>query len=124
MQLPSEIEAKYALPAIRSFIAKKLILEKGYTQEKAAEAVGVTQAAISNYLRGVRGFKVEWEDNPTVLKYVDEIVNMIINNVDSKEITRKINLMLIDLRRKGILCELHKNVEPLINVDECTVCSE
>ncbi|MCS7125358.1 MAG: helix-turn-helix domain-containing protein [Aigarchaeota archaeon] len=124
MQLPSEIEAKYVLPALRAFIAKKLILEKGYTQEKAAEAVGVTQAAISNYLRGTRGFKIEWENNPIVLKYVDEIVEMIMRKAESREITKKLNLMLVDLRRKGILCELHKNVEPLINIDNCTICSE
>lgn len=124
MQLPSEIEAKYVLPALRAMIAKKLILERGYTQEKAAEAVGVTQAAISNYLRGVRGFKVEWENNPLVMKYVDEVVDMIANNADRKEVTKRLNAMLIDLRKKGVLCKLHKDVEPMINLSECTICSE
>lgn len=124
MQLPSEIEAKYVLPTLRALVAKKLVLEKGYTQEKAAKAVGVTQAAISNYIRGVRGFRTYWENNPIVLRYVDRIVDLIVKQSDQKEINREFNQMLIELRRKGFLCNLHKNVEPFIDTSKCNVCFE
>jgi len=124
MQLPSEIEARYVLPALRALVAKKLVLEKGFTQEKAARAVGVTQAAISNYIRGVRGFRIYWENNPIVLRHVDKIVELIVSKSDPREITREFNQMLRELRKAGVLCRLHKNVEPFIDINECNVCFE
>lgn len=124
MQLPSELEAKYVLPTLRALIAKKLVLEKRYTQEKAAKVVGVTQAAVSNYIRGVRGARSYWENNPIVLKYVDKIVELIVGKGDPKDITRQFNLLLIELRKAGFLCQLHKNIEPFIDTSECKVCFE
>ncbi len=124
MQLPSEIEARYLLPSLRAYIAKKLILEKGYTQEKAAKAMGLTQAAVSNYLRGVRGFKIDLEGNLEISKYIEEIVEMVCNNVPAEEITKKLNELLVYIRKKGILCNLHKTVEPILNTKKCGVCKE
>ena len=55
MLLPSEIEAKSLIPAIRAILAKKLIIEYKMKEEFVAKVLGVTQAAISNYIRGTRG---------------------------------------------------------------------
>ena len=55
MLLPSEIEAKSLIPAIRAILAKKLIKEYKMKEEIVAKVLGVTQAAISNYVRGIRG---------------------------------------------------------------------
>jgi predicted transcriptional regulator len=54
------IIVKKVLPAFRSYLAKALINKYGYTQTKAASSIGVTQAAISNYVhskRAKRGYK-------------------------------------------------------------------
>ena len=55
MLLPSEIEAKSLIPAIRAMLAKKLTIEYKMKEEFVAKVLGVTQAAISNYIRGTRG---------------------------------------------------------------------
>ncbi|MCC2648470.1 MAG: hypothetical protein K0R16_1273 [Nitrososphaeraceae archaeon] len=55
MLLPSEIEAKSLIPAIRAILAKKLIKEYDLKEEVVANVLGITQAAVSNYLRGTRG---------------------------------------------------------------------
>ena len=55
MLLPSEIEAKSLIPAIRPILAKKLTIEYKMKEEFVAKVLGVTQAAISNYIRGTRG---------------------------------------------------------------------
>ena len=55
MLLPSEIEAKSLIPAIRSILAKKLVEEKNFREEEVAKVLGITQAAVSNYIRGTRG---------------------------------------------------------------------
>ena len=55
MLLPSEIEAKSLIPAIRAILARKLIKEYDLKEEVVAKVLGITQAAVSNYIRGTRG---------------------------------------------------------------------
>ena len=55
MLLPSEIESKSLIPALRAIIAKKLANEYKIREDQISKMLGVTQAAISNYIRGTRG---------------------------------------------------------------------
>lgn len=45
------------LPLFRSYIARELIEKYGLTQVDVARRLGITQAAISQYLRSKRGYK-------------------------------------------------------------------
>jgi len=57
---PCELVVRYLLPIYRSLVAKDLIKKYHLTQVKAAEKLGTTQAAISQYIhskRGLRGVK-------------------------------------------------------------------
>jgi predicted transcriptional regulator len=57
MSTSCEYVAKHFLPLYRAFVAKKLIEKYGYTQIQAAEKLGTTQPAISQYLSDKRGCK-------------------------------------------------------------------
>ena len=59
-----KVIAKYLLPIYRSLIAKDLIEKYNFTQIEAAESLGTTQAAISQYIHSKRGLKGagEFED--------------------------------------------------------------
>ena len=52
-----EIVARYLLPIFRSMVAKELIEKYNFTQVAAAEKLGTTQAAISQYIHSKRGYK-------------------------------------------------------------------
>jgi len=52
-----EAVARYILPIFRSFVAKELIEKYNFTQVEAAEKLGTTQAAISQYIHSKRGQK-------------------------------------------------------------------
>jgi len=45
----------YLLPIIRKEFAKSLIKDHGLTQRKAAEKLGITEAAVSQYILKKRG---------------------------------------------------------------------
>jgi len=45
----------YILPLIRKEFAKSLIKDRGLTQRKAAEKLGITEAAVSQYVSKKRG---------------------------------------------------------------------
>jgi len=55
MSLKCEKIARYLLPVFRSLVAKRLIEDHGFTQVEAAERLGTTQAAISQYMTSKRG---------------------------------------------------------------------
>ncbi|BAJ51468.1 conserved hypothetical protein [Candidatus Caldarchaeum subterraneum] len=122
MMLPAEIESKIMIPLLRAMVAKRLVYERGYTQEKVAQVLGVTQAAVSNYLRGVRGISSDLEKHDELVKWADEVVEAVVKNEPRQEIARRINDALKNIRVMRILCEYHKRVEPDIDVDSCHVC--
>ncbi|MEM1946189.1 MAG: helix-turn-helix domain-containing protein [Candidatus Caldarchaeum sp.] len=122
MLLPAEIESKVTIPMLRALTAKKLVCEKNFTQEQVARVLGVTQAAVSNYLRGVRGWSVEWERNEELNKWVDKVVEAVMENQSREEIAKRINEAVKNIRSMRMLCEIHKKLEPDIDVDSCDVC--
>ena len=54
-KMPCELVVFELLPTARGSIAKTLVDEYGYTQSKVAEVFGVTNVAISQYVKGLRG---------------------------------------------------------------------
>lgn len=57
MKTHCEIVVKEILPGIRSMIAKELVQVYNMNQCEAAKALGISQPAISQYLREMRGKK-------------------------------------------------------------------
>jgi len=66
------------LPVIRKEIAESMINDYGLTQKEAAEKLGITPAAVCQYLSRKRG-KIEISDK-LVLKEIKVSANTIINN--------------------------------------------
>jgi len=61
--LPQEIEVWYIIPAIRKELAIALTREYGLSFEKAGEALGISKAAISQYLSNKRANKITLGEN-------------------------------------------------------------
>jgi predicted transcriptional regulator len=57
MYPPCESISRFVLPLYRSFLAKELIEKYNFTQVEAAQKLGTTQAAISQYIHSKRGYK-------------------------------------------------------------------
>jgi len=56
----AEVVVQDVLPAVRALVAKQLVEKHKFTQQAAAEKIGVTQAAVSQYNRELRGWKVKF----------------------------------------------------------------
>lgn len=54
MKIPCEIIVSHVLPVAKGAIAKELVMTHGMTQVQVAKLFGVTSAAVSQYLKGVR----------------------------------------------------------------------
>ena len=57
--LPQEIEVWYIIPAVRKELAKQLTKKYDLSYEKAGNILGISKAAISQYLSNKRANKVK-----------------------------------------------------------------
>ena len=55
MKIPCELVVWYVLPTIRREVARELVNSHGMSQAEVARKFGVTDAAISQYLKKKRG---------------------------------------------------------------------
>ncbi|HEY7694569.1 MAG TPA: helix-turn-helix domain-containing protein [Nitrososphaeraceae archaeon] len=126
MLLPSEIESKLLIPAVRAILSKELVLEKGLKEEEVARMLGITQAAVSNYLRGTRG------DNELIAKLMSlsEIMSMIkeisndlsTNRAYTAKTLSKFIALCNYMRYSLIICDAHHSLERNIDEKVCEQC--
>ncbi|HJU79005.1 MAG TPA: helix-turn-helix domain-containing protein [Nitrososphaeraceae archaeon] len=126
MLLPSEIESKLLIPAVRAILSKELVIEKGLKEEEVARMLGITQAAVSNYLRGTRG------DNELISKLMSlsEIMSMIkeigndlsTNRAYTAKTLSKFIALCNYMRYSLIICDAHHSLERNIDEKVCEQC--
>ena len=126
MLLPSEIESKLLIPAVRAILSKELVIEKGLKEEEVARMLGITQAAVSNYLRGTRG------DNELISKLMSlsEIMSMIkeigndlsTNRAYTAKTLSKFIALCNYMRFSLIICDAHHSLERNIDEKVCEQC--
>ena len=126
MLLPSEIEAKSLIPAIRSILAQKLIKEYGLEEEDVAKVLGVTQAAVSNYVRGTRGdtqLVTKLESVLEVTRMIEDIARDLASNKAYTPSTMAKFVQLCNyMRYTFIICDVHHTMESHIDEKVCQQC--
>lgn len=123
MLLPDEIVARSALPALRAIVGRKLIELHGMTQEEAAERLGITQSAISNYTRRKRGIALDLSKSVEVQKITDDIVSVLTgDNVNRYEVMNAFTRACDYLKKKRVLCDVHEKLDPSLVAENCHAC--
>ncbi len=126
MLLPSEIEAKSLIPAVRAILAKKLIREYSLKEEDVAKDLGITQAAVSNYVRGTRGdteLISKLESVREVMRMIDDIANdLSTNKAYTPSTLAKFVALCNYMRYTLIICDVHHSIESNIDEQICEQC--
>ena len=74
MKCRCEVAVQDILPVARALLAKRLIDVYGLSQTEAAKKMGISQPAVSQYKKDIRGHRKEsLSDNPRFLEIVDDI---------------------------------------------------
>ena len=117
LKMPQEIEVWYVVPAIRRELAKGLI-KKGLKQKEVAGILGVTEAAVSQYMKSKRADSVRFSED--VLEEIGRSVERIAAHKGNvvEEIVRIAKLC----RERGILCKVHRNHSRVSK--NCRICME
>ena len=126
MLLPSEIEAKSLIPAIRAILAKKLIKEYSLREEDVAKVLGITQAAVSNYVRGTRGdieLISKLESVREIMRMIDDIGrDLSTNKAYTPSTLAKFIGLCNYMRYTLIICDVHHSIESNIDEQICDQC--
>ena len=126
MLLPAEIESKTLIPALRAILAKNLANEHHIREDEISKMLGVTQAAISNYIRGTRG-------DPKLIeklledKQVADMLNDISDSLSSDKAYTPSNLskfigLCNYIKSSLLICDIHHNLESNIDDEICKEC--
>lgn len=125
MILPEELASKSVIPALRALIVRRLVEDHGMTQQEAAKLLGVTQPAVSKYLHHKRGAAIRLHG----IKQIDQATNEIAEMVSSREVhpievMSKIEAACDYVRKNRYMCDLHKKLEPGMDVNSCHICEQ
>lgn len=112
---PQEVIVWFVLPAIRREITKTLIYEYSLPQKEIAKRFGLTEPAISQYKKGVRG---DVEFDPKILETINESARKIAE--DEASAPREVQRVLKFIEKSGFLCKLHKKYGAVH--DGCHMC--
>ncbi len=110
-----EVEVWYVLPAIRKELVKEL-LKKGVKKSKISQMLNITKASVSHYTKNDRG------DNISLNKMRKDIKKGAEKILDGECPTSVIQRLLIISLKKGITCQIHKQIDSI--KEECKICNE
>lgn len=107
MQLhPQEIEVWYVLPAIRRAVCKGLV-KKGLSQRETAKLLGITEPAVSQYIRSKRASKLRFSQEMSGL--IDDVCLRITSGKISAY--AGIQELAAAYRHSGCMCTLHRKLD-------------
>lgn len=126
MLLPAEIESKTLIPALRAILAKKLAEKHKIREDEISKMLGVTQAAVSNYIRGTRGDPKLIEQllsQKQVVSMLDEISeNLASNKAYTPASLSKFISLCNYIKSSLLICDIHHSLESKIDEAICKEC--
>ncbi len=116
-----EIVVEELLPTVRSMLAESL-RDRGYTQRETADALGISQSAVSKYAHG----DVGRNDRVLADDRVQETVERVADGLAAGDLTRvaaltELEVLIRELERGGLLATLHEEAMPALAETSGTV---
>ncbi len=117
MMLPQEVEVWYILPAIRSALSKEL--SGRLPQKQIAQMLGITEPAVSQYIKGKRGTKVKFDEK--IKTEIQIIAEKLMSN--SIHPIAALNYLSKKILMTNVMCQIHMQLDRE-TPESCRVCFE
>lgn len=122
LKLPGEIVVADVLPTLRVLLARELA-DQSLTQQSIADRLGVTQAAVSNYLSDDPELEPVIAENERVQETVERIAaGFAEGTIDEYEALAELLELIRVLEDRGPICELHEAAMPSLAGTGCDLC--
>jgi len=124
MKPPCMVVVQHILPALRLEITQELVEKYGMKRSDAAAKMGITPAAVTQYLSRARGGSATTllEGSGKVMEIVDELSRDIAAGESPLDILLlKLCRACAAARSEGLICQLHRESMPgLIDIRGCS----
>lgn len=114
MRPPCEIVVQKVLPAIRAELAR-IMLADGLAQQQVANRLGLSKAAVSQYISAKRGGELTF--SPQIQEKINELAQSLAGNLTANDAVSSLCAVCKGIQSSGSLCREH-----LKKQDECTYC--
>lgn len=114
-KLPQEIATWYIIPAIRREFVKEMI-SQGLSQRQAAAKLGLTEAAVSNYMKDKRASEIRLN------QHILELIKGSVVNILSKQsdVFTELYNVVKECEKDLTICQIHAAYDDVPK--ECRVC--
>lgn len=122
LRLPSEIVVDRFLPTARSMLARALA-DRDLTQQAIADRLGVTQAAVSQYLGEGGAEDDRLRDDPRMRQTVERIADGFADgSLGDYEALAELLELIQRLEDRGPICAIHESEMPALEGLGCDLC--
>ena len=122
LHLPSEIVVERFLPTVRAMLAAELD-EHGLTQQDIADELGVSQAAVSQYVRGDVTVEQRFADDQRLQSTVETIATgLATGSMDGYEALGELLAVIREFEDRGPICAVHEEEMPALAGLGCDLC--
>ncbi len=125
MLVPCEVAVKTVSPAIRALLAKTLMQQYQMKETQVAQALGVTQSAVSKYSKNVRGTTIPIEDIPEIQTILAKMTGLLLTEPHQPSDQMAMMKLFCEacdaIRSNGAMCALCKQ-NMKTPIEQCTFC--
>ncbi len=115
--MPQEVQVWYLIPAIRRDLAKTFVKDYDLSQKEASEILGITESAISQYLKSKRGagLKFNKEESAKIKEAAEKIIS------DKNKAMHHLFHLSNELMGSKSICDFHRKHDGSLSKD-CVIC--
>ncbi len=122
LRFPSEIIVEQFIPTARAKLAEEM-KARGFTQQEIADVLGVTQAAVSRYVRGDVPIAEELSSHRKFQRTITRIADGYEKStIDDYEVLGEFIELIQDFEDRGPICEIHEAEMPALQGLGCDLC--
>jgi uncharacterized protein len=108
MKIPCELIVWYVLPSIRRELARELVEKHHLSQAEVARRFGVTDAAISQYLKAKRGTSKEIENSGKYDEFKREVEQAAVRIMNGSDIVTETCRVCEMVKKSGMLIKVYE----------------
>lgn len=121
-KMPCELVVFELLPTARGAIAKELVETYGYTQSAVAKMFGITSAAISQYVKGLRGGNPYIDNSQYREDFYEKIRAIAENLTKGSDLSNELCGLCSFFKRSGMIDEIYRNQGSKASLSKCMEC--
>jgi len=122
LRLPSEVVVERFLPTVRAMLATELH-DRGFTQKEVADRLGLTQAAVSKYLRGDVTVEERFAEDERMRATIAAIAEGFADgSMDGYEALAELLDLIRAFEDRGPICAVHEEEMPALEGLGCDLC--